>query len=272
MKKLFILPLVAMASVFTGCFDQVEEYTINSDNSGSCSLKVDMSKMISFVESMGGAEAMRNDPNFARLKDTVVYFKHYADTATELTADQKKWLRDAKLTVNSNMDSKLLKMTFDIPFKDMSDWSKMYNQADGGIFGLMSKIMDAKSENPDEEGDMEEDEEDMGDEAEQGKDDFGWDKLQTAYATTFQDGLIKRQVDSEKFESLKDNEFIGKMMQMLAFIGDSEYKTVFKLPRPAKTAQGSGVELSADKKTVTLKYTLSKLMEDPAAGNFSVEY
>jgi len=272
MKKIFILPLMAVAAIFTGCFDQVEEYTINADNSGSCSVKVDMSKMIAFVEQIGGAESLKNDPNFSRLRDTVVYFKDYADTASELTADQKKWLRDAKLTVKSKLESKLLNMEFEVPFKNMNDWNKMYNQADGGIFGLMSKIMDAKSDLQDEEDtkEAEEDSEEM--DEEKGKDDFGWDKLQTAYTTTFENGLIKRQVDAEKFEGLKDNEFVGKMMQMLAFIGDSQFTTVFKLPRAAKSTKGTAVELSADKKTVTLKYTLSKLLEDPSVGNFSVEY
>lgn len=51
-----------------------------------------------------------------------------------------------------------------------------------------------------------------------------------------------------------------------------KFNTIIRLPRPAKKVSGSGVQLSADKKTLTLKGTMQDLFQNPEAFTYRIEY
>jgi hypothetical protein len=50
------------------------------------------------------------------------------------------------------------------------------------------------------------------------------------------------------------------------------YTTTIKLPRPAKKTENPLIKLSDDKKTVTLKYNLLDLFDQPEKFSYSVEF
>jgi hypothetical protein len=50
------------------------------------------------------------------------------------------------------------------------------------------------------------------------------------------------------------------------------YTTTIRLPRPVKKSDNQLIALSADKKTVTMKYDLMKLFETPDKFSYSIEY
>ena len=50
------------------------------------------------------------------------------------------------------------------------------------------------------------------------------------------------------------------------------YTTTIRLPRPVKKSDNDMIQLSSDKKTVTMKYDLMKLFETPDKFSYSIEY
>jgi hypothetical protein len=54
-KTLLGLALLLMALGFSSCFDILEEYEFNADGSGKAKMEMDISKMMAFMEGMGGA-------------------------------------------------------------------------------------------------------------------------------------------------------------------------------------------------------------------------
>ena len=79
--------------------------------------------------------------------------------------------------------------------------------------------------------------------------------------------------NKELFETkIAQDSTVQMMQQLSAMMGDMNYKTVFVLPKPVKKYSGNNAEVSADKKTVTFKTTLTDLLNRPAAGEFELEY
>jgi hypothetical protein len=50
------------------------------------------------------------------------------------------------------------------------------------------------------------------------------------------------------------------------------YTTTIKLPRAAKPSDNPLIKLSDDKKTVTMKYNLLELLENPAKFAYKIQY
>lgn len=262
MKKLTSLFLIlCMAIGFTGCYEMSEEYTIAADNSVVFDMNMDMGKLFEMVAAMGGEEEMKKNPEFAKMQDTTIYFKSFTDTTSELSAEQKALLENGKMTMKMKMEEKIFKMNFQFPYKTLADLNKTWDPANQESFAkVMNKVFDQKKE----EGDEEE-----GEKKELDK----LNMLQNIYKTNFTNGKIERTILNEAaFEKLKSDESFAQIQQMSAMLGEVKINTIIRLPRPVKKVTGEGVELSADKRTVTVKYALDKMMEDPKSGAFTLEY
>lgn len=264
MRKLVSLTLILAAFLFTGCYEMTEEYTVNANNTGQYEVKMDMGKLFAFVESMGGAESMKNDPEFAKLKDTTIYFKTYTDTASDLTADQKEWFRNASMRMNMKVEEKLFKMEMKFPFKSLEQLEKNLQTNGGGYGTMIDKVMNSKKADDEEETDEEK-------EMKKSSDDM-MAKMQNLFKTGFKNGNITRIVDTTKFAAMKDDPAMAQIAQVVGMMGEMEFTTILHLPRPVKKATGNGIQVSADKKTATIKYSMSKIMEDPSAAAFTLEY
>lgn len=261
MKKLTTLLLILCIAIgFTGCYEMSEEYTISADNSVVMDMNMDLGKLFEMVAAMGGEEEMKNNPEFAMLKDTTIYFKSFTDTASGLTAEQKALLENGKMTMKMKLEEKLFKMNFHFPYKSMADLNKSWDPANQESFAkMMNNVFDKKNE----EGEEEEEKKEL-------------DKinmLQNIYKTNFTNGKIERTIlDEAAFEKLKSDESFAQLQQMSAMLGAVKISTIIKLPRPAKKTTGEAVQLSADKRTVTINYSLDKMIEDPKSGAFTLEY
>ncbi|MGV3765368.1 MAG: hypothetical protein ACO1NW_04535 [Chitinophagaceae bacterium] len=261
MKKLTSLFLILCIAIgFTGCYEMSEEYTIAADNSVVFDMNMDMGKLFEMVAAMGGEEEMKKNPEFASMQDTTIYFKSFTDTASDLTAEQKALLENGKMTMKMKMEEKIFKMNFQFPYKTLADLNKTWDPANQESFAqMMNKVFDKKNEEGEEEGEKKE-----------------LDKLnmlQNIYKTNFTNGKIERTLlDGEAMEKMKNDESFAQIKQMSAMLGEVKISTIIRLPRPAKKVTGEGVELSADKRTVTVKYALDKMIEDPKSGAFTLEY
>lgn len=262
MKKLtFLFLILCIAIGFTGCYEMSEEYTIAADNSVVFDMNMDMGKLFEMVAAMGGEEEMKNNPEFAKMQDTTIYFKSFTDTASELSAEQKALLENGKMTMKMKMEEKIFKMNFQFPYKTLADLNKTWDPANQESFAkVMNKVLDQKKE---------EGEEEEGEKKELDK----LNMLQNIYKTNFTNGKIERTLlDESAIEKLKSDESFAQMQQMSAMLGAVKISTIIRLPRPAKKTTGEAVELSADKRTVTIKYSLDKMIEDPKSGAFTLEY
>ena len=65
---------------------------------------------------------------------------------------------------------------------------------------------------------------------------------------------------------------IGQLKQMASSGMEILYTTTIKLPRPAKKTESALIKLSDDKKTVTLKYNLLDLFENPEKFSYRIEF
>ena len=92
------------------------------------------------------------------------------------------------------------------------------------------------------------------------------------YDMTIQNGLIERKVNEEKLEDLQNDDKLKELKGAGDMMGTVTFRTVIHLPKAAVKAEGERIELSADKKTVTIKSSLMDLFENPKALNFRIEY
>jgi hypothetical protein len=71
---------------------------------------------------------------------------------------------------------------------------------------------------------------------------------------------------------LKENELYAQMKQAGDMGMELPYTLTIHLPRPAKKITNSFAKLSADKKTVTLTYNITDLLDHPEKFEYTIEY
>ena len=90
-KRSFFLAL-GLSILFASCFETEEKTTINTDNSGSYNITMDISGIMQQLKAFGGSA--ENGETALQKKDTVILFKDYTDTSTILTASEKEMLKN----------------------------------------------------------------------------------------------------------------------------------------------------------------------------------
>jgi len=257
MKKIASLLLGCFALVLTGCLDTVEELTIGADGSGVYTNTVDMSGMISMLEMMAAMDTSAKN-GLQSLKeqnmDSVLAFRDLIAQDSSLTAEQKRLFSDAKMNIVMKGKEGVMKFGMTYPFKKLEDVAKiqaMNNAGKGvGLFGNKGK------DNPMMQG--------LGDE--------GLPDIGKYLDLNLKNGLLERKVNAEKIKELQKDEKFQQMGQAEEMLESVTFTSIIRLPRPATAATGSKVELSADKKTVTIKTSMKDVMTNPKALDFRITY
>jgi hypothetical protein len=96
--------------------------------------------------------------------------------------------------------------------------------------------------------------------------------LNNYFDLTYEKSKLKKKINKEKYASVKNDKNIESMMEMSQMGMPVNIKTVINLLRPAKKAEGKGITLSADKKTITIEGSLDDFMEDPSKFEYEIEY
>ena len=125
--RILLIILVSSAMLCTGCLNITEKLKLNKDGSGTYSMEIDMSEMLSggLLEMLGeGAEAELGDLG-ALLSDTVnidsvSYFSEKPDSIQDLWMYPEITKR-AKEYIMVNGAQKVMRYTFELPFKKLSD-------------------------------------------------------------------------------------------------------------------------------------------------------
>jgi hypothetical protein len=101
--------------------------------------------------------------------------------------------------------------------------------------------------------------------------DGGMDQISNVYDVTVNKNTISRSLNKEKFDSLMQRPEIAQAKQMMGAF-EILCTTTIRLPKPAKKVKNEMMTLSPDKKTVTMKYDLLKILDTPDKFSYSIEY
>lgn len=136
MKKLLLsLLLTCTGLFFTGCVETTEELTIAADGTGTYQVGMDMSGLFDLMDAM---KAMDTEGAAVEKKkeklDTVMAMRDFADTASHLTAEQKRLLQNASMKMKMDEEAKQFKMDMHFPFAKIGDVEKLiqFSQSSGG--------------------------------------------------------------------------------------------------------------------------------------------
>ncbi len=258
MKKLTALLLIFSAFIFSGCLDTVEELTITSNGSGTYKTTMDMSGMFDMIEMMAAMDTSANS-QLKKLSekdiDSTFSLKSVMDTATGITEDQRQLYKDATMSITMKQKDKVFRMAMNYPFNKLEDVQKIIElNASGKGVDVFNKG-NKKEENLPEMDDK-----------------GGMPSINNFFDITYKKGLIERKVNESKLEELKNNDKYSQVKSAGDMLGSVTYTSILHLPKPVTKVEGTMVKLSDDKKTVTIKSTLSDLFENPKSLAFRIEY
>lgn len=253
MKK-WILSLVVSSAIFlTGCLETTQKITLNEDGSGNVSNISDMSALLTLIKQMGGAEA---DKMADQAKDTTIQLAAMVDSVKNLSPEEKLMMAKGVLRMNFNMkeDKFLLDMNF--PFTSPAEIDS-YSRLSAKI---MSEILkDQMSEGAGAAA--------LG--GEQMPEPSSFDKY---FETEFSNGVLSKKVNKDKYAGAAGDEYLKALKEAAGMGVPVTATTVFVLPRPADKVEGKNVQLSEDKKTVTVKADINDFFTDPFVMEFKIKY
>jgi hypothetical protein len=258
-KKFFKYVLtVAICVFFVSCYEVNEEIEIKADGTGTYVQKMDMGQLIDMMQTFAGEEELKKE-GLDRVVDTTIYWKSMVDTAKTMPADQKELLKDGKMKLQMNMNQKVFKMDMDFPYKNLNGLQQlmsgkaMSGQGLSSAFKSMFGKKDGEDQMPTPSGP------EMGDFA-------------AIYDVTIKNGSIEKKVNQEKYKALTERPEMAQLKQLTSSGMEILYTTTIKLPRPAKLTSNELIKLSDDKKTVTMKYNLLELLENPTKFAYTITY
>jgi len=258
MKIVKVLLPMAFLFCLASCVEINEDIDIKKDGSGEYSMNMDMSKLLDMMQSTIGKEELEKQLPEKKM-DTSILMKTLVDTSTSISADKKALLRQGRLHMSLNMDQNLFKTDLHFPFKNENQLQQLYTSIGDGSLGTGQMLKNLSSG----KGDSSENPQGAGP-------DFS--QFNSIYTFTCRSGYLSRIVNKEKFNALKGSEQYGQMKQMGDMGMDVPYTITIHLPKPAKKITNTFAKLSDDKKTVTIKYNLTDVMEHPEKFEYTIEY
>jgi hypothetical protein len=261
MKRNASIIVIMMTMLLTGCLEMTQELTVNKDGSGTLSSTTDMSQVMSMVIQMAGDKI--GDQKFNM--DTTIGFKSMLDSIKDLSPANRELLKNGLVHVVMKMDDNKYLVNSSVPFKKMADVDKINQAMQKEVNGkfLDNAMKEAMKENKG-----------LGDSSLLNSQP-GTPKMslpENYFILTCKDGMISRSANKEKMKTLADDETLNQMKQMSSMGAPLKTNLVINLPRPAKKVEGKNVQLSGDKKKITIENELNDLYEDPSLFEFKVEY
>ena len=252
MKKIFLLLPFIIVFLLAGCLNTTQEITLNEDGSGTLNNTSDMSAMIGIIKQMGGDDAAKMGEEAV---DTTFSLASLADSISNLSNEEKELLRKGQMHTNMNIkDSKLIS-TMSFPFSKpeeidaLNKLSAKVNQETmkqqiGDNPALGNTMQDAPPASS--------------------MDDY--------FTISFSNGLLVKTINKEKYAGVADDEYLKGMKETAAMGLPMTATYIINLPRPAKKVEGKNVQVSEDKKKITVKIEIDDFFDDPAKMEFRIEY
>jgi hypothetical protein len=266
MKKISWIAGLVVLVVFSGCFDTLEEVTINENGSGTFINSLDMGKLLGLAKTMGSGNDEMKDLDKLKM-DTVIHLKDIQDSLKNLNAAEKKIAATGTLNIQMDASDEKMKFEFTFPFSKTSEIAGIQDilkKAKQNIINdIMQKIMGEKgSKNESLLGKDDDDEPTEGMSS----------NIDEYYTSVFEKGKFTRKLNKEKYAHVEDDKSLKSLQEMAQLGMPINMKTIINLPKPAKKAEGKGVKLSDDKKKVTVEGTLDDFFESAAYFEYDIEY
>jgi len=260
MQKLKTLTLFFTLFLLLGCYEVNEEIVLNENGSGTFSTKMDMAQLIEMMQSFGEAEM--NQEGLDKVIDTVISMKSFADSAKNITPEQKTLLSGGKMRLQMNLKEKVFKIDTDIPFKSYNDLQLLLAGGNGmaGMSDMMKKIFDKGGEENNDQPDTPKDL------------DPDLSQLSNIFDVVVKNGTISKKLNQDKYKLLMERPEMAQMKQVGSAGIEILYSTTIKLPRPVKSSDNPIIKLSDDKKTVTIKYNYLEVFETPEKFAYTITY
>jgi hypothetical protein len=265
MKKIKLILALFSLSFLAACIDIEELIDINADGSGNYSMTMDMGKLLEFANTMKEGKESKKTPEKA---DTTIYFKNTGEAFAKLTEEEKQVFKDGYCKVNMDEAAGKMKIVMYCPFKNMNDLVVVKKE----LAGMMKKLdlMDKAGGKSKGAGELSKLDDEDGEDGIESK----LNPSSKQFTFSASPGKLSYIInDKSKLKDMAANDSIMQMMQQASMLmGDMTTTTIIKLPAPAKTVTNAKAQLSADKKTVTIKSIITDLMEKPEEGEYSIEY
>lgn len=260
MKKISWLIGVVILLMTTGCFETVEESSINDDGSGVFSSSMDMSKMIALAKNFGGDSKELKEAQTMK-KDTVINLKDIKDSLQNLSPQEKKILDKATLKILMSIPDEQFTITFNFPYSrpaDLETIASVLKKAKRDMVKNQLNGMVPGGEGSNQMGNMGNDE--------------GDSEISDYYICTYEKGHLTKKLNKEKYANLENDKSMKTLQEMGQMGMPVDFKTIINLPRAAKKAEGKGVKLSDDRKKVTIEGNLDDFFEDASKFEYNIEY
>ncbi len=251
MRK-FILSLLTVCTLFlAGCFETIQEITLNEDGSGTVSNTNDLSSLIGMAKQMGGGPEIEKAPQ--QVIDSTVSMKEGADSIPNLNPEEREMARKGTLKINMNLKEEKFLTNLAFPFSTPSEISA-YNKLAGKI---MAETMKSQ----------------MGEGAA-----IPTDKMPEPstfddyYTLEFSNGELTKKVNKEKYAGAENDEYLKGVKQASSMGLTMKANYIINLPRPATKAEGKNVKLSEDKKKVMISADIDDFFADPSSLEFKIKY
>ena len=88
----------------------------------------------------------------------------------------------------------------------------------------------------------------------------------------FTKGAVTRTLNKEKYVNANNDEYLKGLLESSNFGVPMKSSLVINLPKAAKNVTGKNVQLSADKKKVTVQTTIEDFFDSPDKLEFKIEY
>jgi hypothetical protein len=211
--------------------------------------------MLQMIQNMAGEEELSKN-GMDRVIDTLIHLNTIMDTAQNVTAQQKRLYRDGEMRLQLNVKESIFKADMKFPFKNYNDLQALMSGSGAAGLGQAFKNIFAKNDSTGSTSALP---------------DQGMDQISNVYDVTVDKNSISRKLNKDKFDSLMQKPEIAQAKQMLGAF-EILCTTSIRLPKPAKKVDNNMMTLSADKKTVTMKYDLLKILDTPEKFSYTIEY
>lgn len=258
MKKLWICVVITISVLFAACYEINEDITINENGSGTYATRMDMSALLQMMQSMASEEEIAKS-GLNRSIDTVIRLKTLMDTAKDVTPEQRRLFQDGVMKMKIDIKENVFNADVNFPFKSLADLQALMSGSGTGGLSEVFKQVFAKKDSTQAATNMD----DQG---------GGLDQMNNVFDVTISKNKIERKLNRPRFDSLMNKPEIAQAKQMVGGGFEILYTTTIKLPRPVKKADNEMIKLSADKKTVTIKYDLLKMFDTPEKFSYSIQY
>jgi phage anti-repressor protein len=256
MKKIHTLILFICCSFFAGCFDTTEELTLNENATGSYAIKMDMSSAVEMMKGFMPPEEMAKS-GLDKPVDTVINFKLILDTAKNVSAEKKELLGNALVRMNIDMEKNTFKMGMDCPFTSLINLNKLYSFMQNG-----SSMFDMLQALPGKEMPAPAPADSSASPA----------SINSVYDVLVTNNSYSKKINPQRLQKFMSNPKVEELKNSMSMMGEMNFTTVIKLPRAAKLVSNATATLSADKKTITLKNSLTSVFEKPALMEMLINY